>query len=180
MFLDRDGVLNRYLPDAYIRSSAELELVPGAGAAIAILNFANVPAIVISNQQGVGKGLMSRRDLDEVEQALRSMLSEAHGATLARTYYCTHLRQEHCECRKPKPGMILQAIRDYKLDVAQTAFIGDSESDIQAAHAAGVGTKILVLTGATTEYRRGQFAVEPDSIFLTIETAVHGLLEERD
>lgn len=146
VFLDRDGVLNRYLPGAYVRTPDELELLPGVGAAVARLNAGGWPVVVISNQQGVGKGLMDAADLETVTRALRAGLA-AQGGRIDAIYYCTHLSADACDCRKPRPGMLLAAARDLRLDLTRSVFVGDTAGDAKAARAAGVGAFVLVLTG---------------------------------
>ena len=180
VFLDRDGVLNRYLPNAYVEKPSQIELIPGAAEAVLKLNMAGVAVIVVSNQQGVGKGVMTLEELNLVEAALRSKLTAESGAMLTRTYYCPHVHEDHCECRKPKPGMLLKAMRDYDLAPSRTALIGDSPGDLQAAGAAGVSRKVLVLSGTTNRYHSGNLAVEPDAVFASIEPAIDWLLEETE
>ena len=177
VFLDRDGVLNTHLPDAYVRSPDELIVLEGAAGAVRRLNDARIPVVIISNQQGVGKGLMSLDDLDQVDRALRTRLAEQAGAHIDQSLYCPHLKEDACECRKPLPGLIHQALRSLAIPALETVFIGDSQRDIQAAQAAGVGCKILLLSGATRSYQKGRFSCEPDRVFKDLAGAVDWLLE---
>lgn len=147
VFLDRDGVLNVYLPGDYVKSPGDLQLLPGVAQAVRSLNNAGLPVFIISNQQGVAKGLMRETDLHAVDDALKRNLAESAGAYVEQSYYCPHASGSGCACRKPKAGMILQAARDHNLDIAKSVFIGDTETDAQAAHAAGMGAFVLVLTG---------------------------------
>jgi histidinol-phosphate phosphatase family protein len=142
VFLDRDGVLNVYLPGDYAKTPEELVLLPGVGEAVLKLRAAGYLTILISNQQGVAKGLMTPSDLDAVTQKLRAEV------VLDAVYYCPHLKSEECACRKPKPGMLLQAAREHQIDLASSVFIGDTPTDAQAAHAVGIDF-VLVLTGQT-------------------------------
>ena len=146
VFLDRDGVLNVYLPGDYVKTPDELRLIPGAASGVRALNEAGLPVFVISNQQGVARGLMTAADLQRVDEALQAGL-RAEGARIERAYYCPHAASEACACRKPMPGMLLQAAAENNIDLARSFFIGDTETDAQAARAAGVGRFILVLTG---------------------------------
>jgi len=148
VFLDRDGVLNVYLPGDYVKSPGELRLLPGAAQAVRALNEAGLPVFVISNQQGVAKGVMSEADLEAVDAALREALrTERAGARIERSYYCPHAASAGCDCRKPQAGLLLRAAAEYGLDLAESCFIGDTETDAQASQASGVGRFVLVLSG---------------------------------
>ena len=158
VFLDRDGVLNVYLPGDYVKAPAELRLLPGVAGALRRLNDAGIPVFLVSNQQGVAKGLMTGGDLFAVDQALREDLASEAGATIVKSYYCTHAKADGCDCRKPQAGMLLQAAREHGIDLAASTFVGDTETDAQAAQAAGVGHFALVLTG---KYREASAVAEP-------------------
>jgi D-glycero-D-manno-heptose 1,7-bisphosphate phosphatase len=142
VFLDRDGVLNQYLPGDYAKSPDDLILLPDVGAAVERLRAAGFLTILISNQQGVAKNLMTEEDLARVTEKL------GKSVTLDAIYYCTHHKEAQCDCRKPKPGMLLQAAEQHNIDLATSYFIGDTPTDAQAASAAGVRF-LLVLTGQT-------------------------------
>jgi histidinol-phosphate phosphatase family protein len=137
IILDRDGVLNRKPSRAnYVRSWQEFEWLPGSKEALALLQQTGFRTLVVSNQAGVARGAMSEGDLLEIH---RRMVREATmaGGSIEAIYYCPHGWDEGCECRKPKPGMLFQAQRDFNLDLSRTLFIGDDERDAQAADAAG-------------------------------------------
>jgi D-glycero-D-manno-heptose 1,7-bisphosphate phosphatase len=137
VIVDRDGVLNEKPPRAqYVRRWSEFQWLPGALEALAALTGAGYRTIVVSNQAGIGRGVMSEADLADIH---RHMLSEARdaGATVEAVYHCPHDWDADCACRKPKPGMLLHAQRDHALDLTRTPFIGDDERDGQAAAAAG-------------------------------------------
>ena len=167
VFLDRDGVLNVYLPEAYVRSPRDLRLLPGAAEGVRRLNAAGLPVFVISNQQGVAKGLMSAEDLGQVDTALHAALAAA-GARIERSYYCPHGAAENCACRKPRAGLLLQAAEENGIDLAASFFVGDTETDAQAARAAGVGHFVLALSGkhpeATAADDPARFPVPPDFV----------------
>ena len=103
-FLDRDGVLNPHIPGGYLLSADGLILLPGVAHAIRRLNDADLPVIVISNQQGVGKGLMTMGDLQAIEARMRALLADEAGARLDRCYYCTELANAQSPRRKPGAG----------------------------------------------------------------------------
>ena len=179
IFLDRDGVLNPHIPGDYLYSADKLVVLPGVAQAVRRLNDAALPVIVLSNQQGVGKGLMTMDDLLAIERRMGEALKHEAGAHLDRCYYSTELARDNSPRRKPGPGMLLEAARDFGLTLAHTVFAGDSPTDIQAGYAAGVGQTILLLSGGIAEYAEGDFLPAPDLIFLDLPRMVEFLLENR-
>ena len=160
-------MLNVYLPGDYAKRPEELLLLPGVGAAVQRLREAGYLTVLISNQQGVGKGLMTLGELDAVTEKLRAEVS------LDAVYYCPHLKSEACSCRKPQPGMLLQAAREHDIELAASVFIGDTPTDAQAAQAAGVGF-ILVLSGQTKTAE--EFLPRPATVARDLTEAARGLL----
>ncbi len=158
VFLDRDGVLNVLLPGDYVKSPSELTLLPGVAEAIARLRTAGFLAIVISNQQGVGKGVMTAADLDAVTAALRAAIA------LDDVYTCPSLAAANDIRRKPAPGMILEAAAAHRIDLARSVFVGDTKTDAQAARAAGVGAFVLVTTGHCTAADAATLVPPPDAV----------------
>jgi D-glycero-D-manno-heptose 1,7-bisphosphate phosphatase len=159
VFLDRDGVINALvpLPDDprnSPRNVDEFELLPGAAEAIKLLKEAGWLVIVVSNQPTVAKGKSTFADIEAITNKMRDSLS-GKGAYVDDVYYCLHhpdpkqvVRKsllKECNCRKPKPGLLLQAAKDWDLDLYQSWMIGDSKTDIQAGQAAGC--KTLLVTG---------------------------------
>jgi D-glycero-D-manno-heptose 1,7-bisphosphate phosphatase len=139
-FLDRDGVINRKRPEGeYVTRWDDLEILPGVGEAIAMLRHAGFEVVVISNQRCVAKGLLSMDGLWALHECLSHELAQA-GAALTAAYYCPHDLQPPCTCRKPLPGMLLQAAAEHEIDLASSWMIGDSDIDIQAGQAAGCRT----------------------------------------
>jgi D-glycero-D-manno-heptose 1,7-bisphosphate phosphatase len=110
--------------------------LPGALEGLQLLARAGYRFVVVSNQAGVARGQMSTEDLMAVERRMRADLKDA-GVTIERFYYCVHGWDERCECRKPRPGMLFEAQRDFHLDLSRTLFVGDDERDAEAAQAAG-------------------------------------------
>jgi D-glycero-D-manno-heptose 1,7-bisphosphate phosphatase len=146
VLLDRDGVINEAVRDGYVTSEDGLRLVPGAAEAIARLNRNGFTVIVVSNQQCVGKGIMSQQDLDRITQALRDLVQTASGGHIDDFFYCPHLASDECTCRKPKPGLLFMARDKYGFDLTGTFFVGDSFSDMATAEAAGCPF-IFVMSG---------------------------------
>ena len=143
VFLDRDGVINVKLPyGQYVTQPGQLTFCPGAAEAIAKLNHAGMRVIVVTNQRGVALNLFSEQQLSEVHQHLHQLLA-AHGAHLDAIYACPHAR-DACDCRKPLPGLFLQAFRDFpNASPANSLMIGDSLSDIQAGMHLGLATVFI-------------------------------------
>lgn len=144
IFLDRDGTLN---PDpGYIRSPDQFELLPGVAEALARLKQAGARLILVTNQSGIGRGLLSTPDLEAVHMKLKNLLHAA-GASLDAVYVCPHHPDDRCSCRKPNPGMIDQALRDQPIDLTRAYMIGDHVRDMELAKRVGVRS-ILVTTGS--------------------------------
>jgi D-glycero-D-manno-heptose 1,7-bisphosphate phosphatase len=150
VFLDRDGTINvKPAEGDYIRSPEELQLLPGAGAAIRLFNDLNLLVVVVTNQRAVALGIMTMDDLAAVTNRLNSMLA-AHAAHIDASYACIH-DEGRCDCRKPAPGLILRALVELPpIDLASSMMIGDTESDVFAGRAAGLRTLRLAPIGTQT------------------------------
>lgn len=151
IFLDRDGVINENRDD-YVKSWDEFQFLTGAREAIAHLTQAGYRIVVCSNQAAIAKGLVTIQTVEEIHHRMITEVAKV-GGTIERVYYCPHGNNEHCICRKPRPGMLLQARDELGLDLRDAIFIGDSFTDIQAAITAGV-FPILVLSGLGMEQIR--------------------------
>jgi histidinol-phosphate phosphatase family protein len=164
VILDRDGVLNRRPPRAqYVRRPEEFEWLPGAREALALLKESGYTVIVVSNQAGVARGVMSAVDLEAVHERMRAEAAES-GGSVDRIYCCPHDWDDGCDCRKPAPGMLLQAQRDFDLDLTRTPFIGDDERDRQAADAAGCPSVLVSECLPLLEAVRALMARKPQSV----------------
>ena len=126
-FLDRDGTINaRPAEHQYVTRAEDLRLLPGAIEGMARLAGCGYTLVVASNQRGMARGLLTERVLDEIEAVIEAAL-EPHGAVIAGFYYCPHQADDPgCDCRKPKPGMLLRAARELGLDLEESWMIGDS------------------------------------------------------
>lgn len=131
IFLDRDGVINENPPN-YVKSWQEFHFLPGVLEAMRLLAGCPWPVVVISNQSPLGRGLISTERLDEIHDRMRSSIVEA-GGRVDGLYVCPHTPEEGCDCRKPQPGLLLQAAEEMGLDLRASALIGDSLGDVQAA-----------------------------------------------
>ncbi len=148
IFLDRDGTINRYV--GFLRDIDEMELLPGAAEAIRRINRSGYLTVVVTNQPVIARGEVTWEELDEIHRKLETLLGQ-EGAYVDDIFICPHHpdkgfageRPEYkteCDCRKPKPGLLLQAAEKYNIDLAASWMIGDSDSDVQAGEAAGCRT----------------------------------------
>jgi D-glycero-D-manno-heptose 1,7-bisphosphate phosphatase len=142
LFLDRDGTIN--IDTTHVSRPDTVRLIPGAAAAIARVNAAGLPVIVVSNQSGIGRGLFTIEEYEQVRERIDELLSAA-GAHVLTTYYCPHSPDvaPACECRKPGPGLYRQAAAEHGIDLARSWYVGDRLRDIQPAKSFG-GHGILV------------------------------------
>jgi len=174
LILDRDGVINRDRDD-YVKSLEELEIFPWAPPAIAEANHSGYRVAVVSNQQAVAKSLLTTEGLRRIEQAIVTAV-QAAGGQIEAFRYCTHLAAEGCDCRKPKPGMILDLQRTYGFEPRETFFIGDTEKDVLAARAAGC-RPLLVLSGHVHRGAVAGLAQQPEGVFEHLGEAVRWVVE---
>lgn len=176
VFIDRDGVINANRAD-YVKSWDEFHFLPGSREAIARLSQAGHRIVVCTNQACVAKGIIS---VEAVNMIHRKMVAEiaAAGGVVEKVYYCPHAKDANCDCRKPRPGMLLQARNELGLDMTGAVFVGDSMSDIRAGLAAGIHT-ILVLSGLGLEQFRThhQDAESSFRIAMNLEHAVEMILK---
>ena len=144
IFLDRDGVIVENRAD-YIKSIAEVQILPGALAALAQAAHLEARIVVVTNQSPVGRGLITEAGLQAINAHVHAAIVAA-GGRIDGWYYCPHRPDAGCPCRKPKPGMLLDAAADLDIDLPASVMVGDAVSDILAGHAAGTQA-ILVGTG---------------------------------
>jgi histidinol-phosphate phosphatase family protein len=143
VILDRDGVLNERPPRAeYVRRPEEARWLPGALEALRLFADEEWQVIVVSNQAGVARGVMTLAEVDAVNEHMRREAEEA-GGRIDAFYYCPHGWNEGCSCRKPRPGLLFRAQRELHLDLTRTTFVGDDERDREAALAAGCRPVLL-------------------------------------
>jgi len=165
IFIDRDGVINENVGD--LVKPEQLKFLPGASEAIKNINASEYLAIIITNQPHIAKGFCTFEDMDKIHARMKDLLHE-RGARVDAIYVCPHHPKKGfegevpelkiaCDCRKPKPGLILQAIKEHNIDPAKSWMIGDSKSDVVAGQGAGVKT-IFVITGG------GSGATHEDSL----------------
>ena len=170
VFLDRDGTINKYV--GFLRNIDEFELLPGVAEAIRKINEGSYLAIVVTNQPVIARGEVTVPELQWIHNKMETLLG-AEGAYLDAIYYCPHHPHKgyegeipelkiDCDCRKPKPGMLLQAVRDFNIDLSQSWMIGDGENDVKAGKAAGCRTALI----GTEDYGQD---IKADSLLSAIE-----------
>ena len=141
IFLDRDGVLNKDRSD-YVKNIDELEIFPFIGKCIKQINEKGFLVIVITNQSAIGRKLITNTDVDNIHEFIQKYL-EKYDAKIDAFYYCPHHPIDNCSCRKPEPGLLIKASRDFSIDLKNSWMIGDSKTDIEAAKAAGCNSILL-------------------------------------
>jgi histidinol-phosphate phosphatase family protein len=141
VFLDRDGTVIHDV--GYPRDPAEVRLLPGAGEALAGLQERGFVLVLVSNQSGIGRGLIKPEEAARVHQRVVEVLTE-RGVRLDAAHYCPHAPEAGCECRKPSPHMLLQAAEQLHLDLRRSFLVGDKPSDIEAGRRAGCRTVLLL------------------------------------
>lgn len=170
VFLDRDGTINvKAAEGEYIRSPAELVLLPGAGKAVAALNAAGLRTVLVSNQRWLSENSSEAEHFTSIQRRLDELLAN-HGAWLDAAYYCPHAL-DSCDCRKPLAGMLVRAAQEHAIDLAQSVMIGDSGTDMTAGRAAGTVT-ILLRTG-------NQASLDADFVVDDLAAAVELILNAR-
>ena len=131
VFLDRDGVINEKRDD-HVKNISEFKIFSGVGDAIKLLRDKGYLVIIITNQSAIGRKIISEKKLDEIHTELKNYLNQ-HDTYVDSIYYCPHTPEENCSCRKPKPGLLIKATNDFGINLEESYFIGDSESDLNAA-----------------------------------------------
>jgi len=183
IIMDRDGTVCEEV--GYVNHVDRLRLLPRSGEAIRKANDAAFQTVVVTNQAGVARGYFAETLVDEVHDRLREMLA-SEGARLDGIYYCPHhpevgapAYRKVCDCRKPKPGMLLRAQDEMGIDLAASYMVGDSVRDIEAGRRAGA-TTVLVLTGygkGELEHKSHAWSSRPDHVATDLLDAVSWILE---
>jgi len=177
VFLDRDGVIIENRPD-HVKSIPEVRFIPGALEALARLARRDDLIVIVTNQAVIGRGLLARETADEINTYILEHITAA-GGRVDGLYLCPHRPEENCVCRKPAPGMLLEAARDLGIDLRASVMIGDALTDVQAAHAAQVKA-ILVLTvrGETQTVELARTELKHTPIVPSLAEAVYQLFTD--
>ncbi len=160
IFLDRDGVINRDSPD-YVKSWSEFEFIPGSLDAIKILAEYNYSVVVITNQSIINRKMASLDDLEFTHAMMKKAVRES-GGEIKEIFFCPHKPEDGCKCRKPEPGLILEAQKKYGIDLKNSVMVGDSAKDIECARRAGCRFAVLVKTG---NYQQAVSVLEEKKIY---------------
>ena len=178
VFLDRDGVINRFPGKGfYVTREEDFVFLPRAKEALRELTVAGCEIHVISNQGCVSRGLIAQEVLDRMTA---DMLAEVrkHGGNIQKVHYCVHQKTDHCECKKPKLKLFFEAISGRALDMKQVYFVGDSVEDMEAGKNLGCRTA-LVLSGRTEESDLRDFPVKPEVIKKDLWEASEWILQKK-
>jgi D-glycero-D-manno-heptose 1,7-bisphosphate phosphatase len=178
VFLDRDGVINQDRAD-YVKSWAEFQFIPGSLDALQRLTYAGYRIFVITNQSVINRNMVSEKALQDIHNNMAGAVAD-QGGHIEAVLYCPHMPEDGCACRKPAPGLMLQAQQRYDINLSRASMIGDSLKDIECARNAGCGTIILVRTGygAKTENQCKERGITPDHVAEDLWHAVQWLLEK--
>jgi D-glycero-D-manno-heptose 1,7-bisphosphate phosphatase len=176
ILLDRDGVINRRILNGYVTSWQQFEFLPQVLDALRLLTESGYRVIVVSNQAGVGKGLMSSETLADITAHFVEEV-ERNGGRVERVYYCPHRDHDGCECRKPKPGLLLQAQREHLFAFADTFLVGDSQRDLMAAR--HVGCPAILVGGGEVNVDAKEWPSEPEAILPDLYAAARFILARK-
>ena len=157
IFIDRDDTLIYDVP--YLNDPEKVRLTPGAGHTLAMLRDKGFGIIVISNQSGVGRGIITLEQLNAVNDRVRKMLY-AEGCELEDMFFCPHTPADNCNCRKPRTGMLEQACAKYEVDLQHSVMVGDSQADIDMGKAFHLNTVQIRLSGLNKPDAKADYAAE--------------------
>ena len=160
VFLDRDGVINKDSPD-YVKSWSEFEFLPGSLDAIRLLTENNYSVVIITNQSIINRKMASLDDLEFTHAMMKKEVREG-GGDITDIFFCPHKPEDGCKCRKPEPGLILEAQKKYVIDVKNSVMVGDNAKDIECARRAGCRFAVLVKTG---NWKQAVSALEEKKIY---------------
>jgi histidinol-phosphate phosphatase family protein len=177
VYLDRDGTLN--FDPGYLNQPEQLRLLPGVGPAVARLNRAGFKTVVLSNQSGVARGLITQDQLEAIHQRLRELLAE-DGAWLDGIFICPHHPDERCICRKPAPGLVHRALQELGVFPGNAIVIGDKATDVELARNVGA-LAVFVRSGSAPEEEQARMVergLAPDYVARDLTEAVRWILAE--
>jgi D-glycero-D-manno-heptose 1,7-bisphosphate phosphatase len=179
LFLDRDGVIIENRPD-YVRSWSDVVIFPHALDAMARLNSSPSKIIIVTNQSAVGRGLIPLSDAYEINTRLIAQIERA-GGRVDGVWMCPHAPEDECDCRKPRPGLLLQAAATHSIDLNHSILIGDALSDLEAGRSAGIPLNILVRTGrgADQEKLASPFLLNKSNTYDNLADALDHLIQRR-
>jgi len=175
VFLDRDGTICEEM--GYLNHISRLRVFPFATDAIARLNRAGLPVVVVTNQSGIARRIFPEALVTQVQKRIEAELA-AGRAHIDAFYFCPHVKEDRCDCRKPLPGMLKRAARELGLDLARSVVVGDRYVDVAMAHAVGA-LAILVKSGfgrGDFEYHNAEWPKQPDAVVEDLAEATDWIL----
>tara|TARA_Y100001960_G_scaffold91456_1_gene98550 strand:- start:181 stop:627 length:447 start_codon:yes stop_codon:yes gene_type:complete len=143
LFIDRDGTIIKQIDGHYISSIEQIELIENIFPAILMLQNEGYLIIIVTNQAGINKGILSNEQVDEINQHIIQLLKK-QGIDISAVYVCPHKPEEQCKCRKPQPGLLLKAAKEYNIDLENSIIIGDTDKDTEAGLNAGLKKVIKI------------------------------------
>ncbi|MHC5053942.1 MAG: D-glycero-alpha-D-manno-heptose-1,7-bisphosphate 7-phosphatase [Planctomycetota bacterium] len=177
VFVDRDGTINANPTHGdFVTRPGDLRLLPGSAEALRRLKEAGYLVVVFTNQSGVGRGVMTAADVEVVNAHLGDVLAEG-GASLDGVYFCPHVNEDGCECRKPKPGLLTRAAEELGIDLSRSWGVGDGARDLEAARAAGCRV-VLVHGDSYPGQREAGEALSPEASVPDLAAAVDVVLRD--
>jgi D-glycero-D-manno-heptose 1,7-bisphosphate phosphatase len=179
VFLDRDGVINRDSVN-YIKSWSEFEFLPGSLEALKKLTVNGFALIVITNQSVIQRKMVSLKALEHIHEMMKKAVLSS-GGEIKDIFFCPHIPEDECGCRKPNPGLILKAGKKHRIDLNASIMVGDSAKDIECARNAGCGTVILVKTGngVRAEKQLKEQMIRPDVIVRDLLEAAQWIISRK-
>ena len=143
LFIDRDGTIIKQIDGYYISSIEQIELIENIFPAILMLQNEGYLVIIVTNQAGINKGILSNEQVDEINQHIIQLLKK-QGIDISAVYVCPHKPEEQCKCRKPQPGLLLKAAKEHNIDLENSIIIGDTDKDTEAGLNAGLKKVIKI------------------------------------
>lgn len=179
VFLDRDGTINQDAAD-YIKSGSAFKFLPRSLEALRDLTVAGYALIVITNQSAISRKLISPQELENIHLKMKVAV-KSRGGKISDIFFCPHLPEDGCDCRKPLPGLIYRAQKIHDIDLSTAIMIGDSARDIECAQKAGCGCSILVRTGNGREAERilAEKDLHPDCVTQDLFAAARWLISSQ-
>jgi len=175
VFIDRDGTIN--VNSGYISNPDQFKMYPNVAKGIKLLYNEGFKIIIITNQSGIARGYFSKEKLEEIHDKMKKGLSEEN-VEIDAIYYCPHHPDENCKCRKPKPGLLEQAIKDFDIDVNNSFFIGDRMLDVEAGKKVGCRTVLIPEDKELVQKEMEKSNVKPDHVCNDFYTGAKWISEE--
>jgi histidinol-phosphate phosphatase family protein len=175
VFLDRDGTIARDVP--YCSSPEDFKLLPGAADGIRLLNKHGFKVVVVTNQSGIARGYFTEEMLAKIHDKMHRDLAKS-GAHIDAIYYCPHHPEDNCECRKPKPKMLLQAASDLNIDLGKSYVIGDKTMDIEMGK--NVGCETVLIAEGNKEEEKDKQVPSPDYTASSIDDGAKWIIGKQN